>query len=235
MDKKSNNVAIVKKNLYGEKALVIFLLIILFTVCAINSDLWQGVVTAKYFYFACVIAISVAGVAIWYIRRQLQLFVIRFTDVSVAIFFIYVVIHQFMNSGIFGVQWYLFLLMFPLYFLVRTFNMQHFSGVLLTHCLILLSLIESVWGILQCYSLIPSYHPLFPVNGSLFNPGTYSGFIAIGIPLIFSRILSNHVGKSERIFCVTILSLAFWAMLLAGSRSAWLSTIVGCAILLWYR
>lgn len=125
MDKKSNNVAIVKKNLYGEKALVIFLLIILFTVCAINSDLWQGVVTAKYFYFACVIAISVAGVAIWYIRRQLQLFVIRFTDVSVAIFFIYVVIHQFMNSGIFGVQWYLFLLMFPLYFLVRTFNMQH--------------------------------------------------------------------------------------------------------------
>ena len=109
-----------REKLYKTRALNIFPLIVLCNVCATNSELWHGVVTAKYFYFACAVVISVVGVAIWYIRKQKQSLAIRYTDVAVSIFWGYVVIHQLVNGGIFGVKWNLFLLMLPLYFWVRT-------------------------------------------------------------------------------------------------------------------
>ena len=184
-------------NVYRTKAFIVFPFIILCTVCATNSELWQGVITAKYFYFACAVSISVAGIAIWHIRCRQQTPVIRYTDVAVSIFFVYVIIHQLVSGGISGVKWNLFLLMLPLYFFVRTFTMQPASVVLLTYCFILLTLVESIWGIMQWYSLIPLYHNRFPVTGSLFNPGPYAGFIAIGIPLLFSVWLKTPIFRNQ--------------------------------------
>ena len=104
------------------RVLIILPLIILCTVCATNSELRQGVIVAKYFYFAYAMMISVAAVAIGYMRCRRQVLVIRYTDVAVAAFFGYVMIHHWLNHGVSGAQWYLFLLLIPLYFFVLNFT-----------------------------------------------------------------------------------------------------------------
>ena len=49
--------------------------------------------------------------------------------------------------------------------------------------LIVLGAIEAVWGLLQVYGYEPSNHSLYALTGSFYNPGPYSGFLAMCLPL----------------------------------------------------
>ena len=50
-------------------------------------------------------------------------------------------------------------------------------------CLILVGTIEAVWGLLQVYGYEPSNHSLYALTGSFYNPGPYSGFLAMCLPV----------------------------------------------------
>ncbi|MDR1098635.1 MAG: O-antigen ligase family protein [Tannerella sp.] len=208
--------------------------LLLFTVCAIDKDLWRGFATAKYFYFACVTGIAVIAATVESTVRKQRSFVIRQTDVTVFLFFGYIIIHHMIISDVSGIQWHLLLLMIPLYVLIRIIQ-QPDAVMLLTYGFISVIFVEAVWGILQFYRILPSYHHIFPITGSLFNPGPYSGFIAVGTPLALSRILPRHVGKIERVLCLAVLAVVLWALALAESRAAWLAALAGIFILLWIR
>ena len=49
--------------------------------------------------------------------------------------------------------------------------------------LILAGTIEAVWGLLQVYGYEPSNHSLYALTGSFYNPGPYSGFLTMCLPL----------------------------------------------------
>jgi hypothetical protein len=49
--------------------------------------------------------------------------------------------------------------------------------------IILTGLGEAVWGLLQLYGFRPSQHGLFRLTGSFFNPGPYSGYLAVVFPM----------------------------------------------------
>ena len=42
---------------------------------------------------------------------------------------------------------------------------------------------EAVLGLLQVYGYEPSNHSLYALTGSFYNPGPYSGFLAMCLPL----------------------------------------------------
>ena len=44
-------------------------------------------------------------------------------------------------------------------------------------------MLEAVWGLLQMYGYEPSNHSLYALTGSFYNPGPYSGFLAMCLPL----------------------------------------------------
>lgn len=52
--------------------------------------------------------------------------------------------------------------------------------------------IEAVWGILQIYRLLPSYHANFLITGSFLNPGPFGGFLAICVPLAVYAFLNEE-------------------------------------------
>ncbi|MDO4757295.1 MAG: O-antigen ligase family protein, partial [Parabacteroides sp.] len=91
--------------------------------------------------------------------------------------------------------------------------------------------IEAVWGLLQLHGYSYSNHSLFRLTGSFFNPGPYSGYLAITLPIGLWMILrfeklSNLIGW----ICTGTILL----ILPAGmSRSAWLAAFIACSWLFW--
>ena len=83
---------------------------------------------------------------------------------------------------------------------------------------------EAVLGLLQVYGYEPSNHPLYGLTGSFYNPGPYSGFLAMCLPLALHEWLEGkkiwkHVALGALILMVVVLPSGM-------SRSAWLAAIV---------
>ncbi|MBV4243273.1 hypothetical protein KSZ16_05130, partial [Parabacteroides johnsonii] len=49
--------------------------------------------------------------------------------------------------------------------------------------LMLTGLVEAVWGMQQLHGHVYSHHSLFRLTGSFFNPGPYSGYLAVVLPV----------------------------------------------------
>ena len=90
--------------------------------------------------------------------------------------------------------------------------------------LILFGVKESVLGLLQVYGYEPSNHSLYALTGSFYNPGPYSGFLAMCLPLALHEWLEGkriwkHVALMALVLMVVVLPSGM-------SRSAWLAAIV---------
>lgn len=66
-----------------------------------------------------------------------------------------------------------------------------------TWVLIVLGGIEAIWGLRQIYGLAVSNHSLYALTGSFYNPGPYSGYLAMIFPLCLHEWL-NLREKTER-------------------------------------
>ena len=91
--------------------------------------------------------------------------------------------------------------------------------------------IEAAWGLGQLYGVAMSNHAHFILTGSFYNPGPYSGFLAMIFPIAFYEWL--HRRKEPKSIAGHV---AWAAMLLIGclipcgmSRTAWLAVSVGAA------
>ena len=89
---------------------------------------------------------------------------------------------------------------------------------------------ESVLGLLQVYGYEPSNHSLYALTGSFYNPGPYSGFLAMCLPLALYEWL-----KGKRIW--KHVALVAWVLMLVVlpsgmSRSAWLAALVASGYVL---
>ncbi len=111
-------------------------------------------------------------------------------------------------------------------------------------------LLEALLGFAQLYGYAASNHPLFRLTGSFFNPGPYSGYLAVVLPVCFGLLLrTGRLGRQEngqlrrqgRGRLAAGLYLFSWICLLtlicilpAGmSRSAWLAALVACGWVYW--
>lgn len=107
---------------------------------------------------------------------------------------------------------------------------------IVTWVLIAMGGIEAIWGLKQIYGLAVSNHSLYTLTGSFYNPGPYSGYLAMIFPLCLNEWLELK-GKTERTWMEqSKYYLALGVMLLilcvlpAGmSRSAWIAAAVSGA------
>ena len=54
---------------------------------------------------------------------------------------------------------------------------------------------EAVWGIRQVYGFTYSNHSLYALTGSFYNPGPYSGYLAMIFPICLYEWLKRKEGK----------------------------------------
>lgn len=110
-----------------------------------------------------------------------------------------------------------------------------FSSIV-TWALIVLGGIEAIWGLRQIYGLAVSNHSLYALTGSFYNPGPYSGYLAMIFPLCLHEWL-NLKERPEPAwiewgkYCMALgVMLLILCVLPAGmSRSAWISAAVSGA------
>ena len=102
----------------------------------------------------------------------------------------------------------------------------------LTWLLILTGAIETVWGLCQVYGYTASNHLLYALTGSFYNPGPYSGFVAMCLPVCLHEWLKR--GKSIGGYIALVVLLLMLCVLPAGmSRSAWIAAAVASAYIGW--
>ena len=107
--------------------------------------------------------------------------------------------------------------------------------LLISWLLILAGSVGAVWGLLQVYGYEPSNHSLYALTGSFYNPGPYSGFLAMCLPLALHEWL---VGKGIRKHLALAALVLMTVVLPSGmSRSAWLAALVasGYVVAMHYR
>ena len=96
--------------------------------------------------------------------------------------------------------------------------------VVIIWLLILAGTMEAVWGLLQVYGYEPSNHSLYALTGSFYNPGPYSGFLAMCLPLALHEWLEGR--RIWKHLALVALVLMLVVLPSGMSRSAWLAALV---------
>lgn len=99
--------------------------------------------------------------------------------------------------------------------------------------LIILGGVEAVWGLCQLYGFVSSNHSFYELTGSFFNPGPYSGYLAMIFPLCLNEWLLLREKKERELIDNIGYYLSGGVMLLilcvlptGMSRSAWVAVII---------
>ena len=216
---------------------VLLLGIFLTPLLSLGHDYADGIITAKYFRFAEVVGIGLllTWMVVW--KRNFQ-FCFRWVDVGVVLFALYGVGSFLLNDFRGETQTLLLILLVGLYFVCRGLGGWKVSQRLLfTFVLLLAGSIEAIWGFLQVYGWADQYHSLYRLTGSFFNPGPYSGFLAVILPVALHTLLGpkplcrvDKIVYGLGVICLVSIIL----VLPAGMRRrAWVAAGAGCGVVVW--
>ncbi len=93
--------------------------------------------------------------------------------------------------------------------------------------------VESVWGLGQLYGFNASNHALYSMTGTFFNPGPYSGYLAMICPLCLYEYLRLRIKVSKSILerlqyylALATMMLIFCVLPAGISRSAWIAAFI---------
>lgn len=99
--------------------------------------------------------------------------------------------------------------------------------------LIILGGIEAIWGLRQIYGLAVSNHSLYALTGSFYNPGPYSGYLAMVFPICLCEWLSlrkaekrTWVDQGKYYVALGVLLLILCVLPSGMSRSAWIAVAI---------
>lgn len=212
----------------------LFLLASLLTICIFDKSLWRGVTTAKYFYFSFIICLALPLMIYLIICRKLNRPLLRSADIPITFFVMYIILHRLFMGGGNEMHWWLFLLMIPYYIIMRAFTESRHANQILTNTILIVSFIQTLWGFMQLFGLLPSYHQSFPITGSLFNPAPYAGFVATSMPLALYQLRSGNSVR-KRILGGTVLAMSCIILPFTESRAAWIAALVGVLLVAWQK
>ncbi len=156
---------------------------VLCTVFTVSPDLWNGTVTGKYFWFFLSQTVF-AGFTLLNVLLRKKKWSVSILDVLVLVFIAYCSANHLARDSGFEIKLYLLLFLGMFYVCLRVFIQTLDAAVwLLPAVIILAGFSESVTGLMQLYGFLHSNHSLYKITGHFFNPGPFSGFVALTVPL----------------------------------------------------
>jgi O-antigen ligase len=92
-------------------------------------------------------------------------------------------------------------------------------------------LLEALLGLAQAYGFQPSLNALFSLTGTFYNPGPFAGYLAVLLPIAVGFLLRGEKTPLPlRCLCWACLLSTLLVLPASLSRTAWLATLVGCAV-----
>jgi O-antigen ligase len=134
---------------------------------------------------------------------------------------------------------YLLLMVASLFFYTKKREMSDYAHVV-TWALILLGAWEAIIGLRQIYGFAYSNHSLFSLTGTFFNPGPYSGYLALVFPLCLYEYYrlkqpasASFVTKIGHYAALAVLMLIVCVLPTGMSRSSWLAAGISSLFVAW--
>lgn len=209
------------------------------TVFAIDIGIENGLVIGKVYWFhRAMIGISVSSLIAVVLSKEVKSYPFSLADILVLLLGIIVLLtydwslnpepEKLWFGGQLLLLWFLLRFLFagwhqlPLYYLAIIIG----TGV-----------IEAILGICQLYGFKASNHSLFKLTGDFYNPGPYSGYLAMILPLCLWMILNFHKYRKggwwqSKVYCYYLAWICLLAVILvlpAGmSRTAWVAATFSC-------
>ncbi|MDR3266191.1 MAG: O-antigen ligase family protein [Tannerella sp.] len=250
-----------KTNIYKNCFVCFPLLLVLGTVFVINKELANGIVSGKYFWFYTSMALlTIVAVPIAIIKRKGRVH-LGFVDLLFVLFCCATIGITLIHTDRLTSKCLLLICLMVFYFYLKIFlsGKSKLAVYLLVLFFMFTGLVEAIWGLRQLYGFTASQHYLFKTTGSFFNPGPYSGWLAMVFPMALGYTIHGFtypttLYKGWRL--KAILSspykggvykwLSDWLMIITGvlsavciilvlpvamSRAAWLATLGGSAFI----
>ena len=169
------------------------LVTVLCTVFIVDEFLWEGVKTAKYFWFSSAMFITLPLIFVLFLLERKIIIALRRADIFFLLLWGYIILNFCLLNTNQDIRFLLSLLMLPLYIVIRMAICGGEQQRWFLIVLLVIILIEALWGLLQLYGFTRSQHSLYKITGTLFNPGPFSGFVAVGVPLALSFSLNKII------------------------------------------
>lgn len=203
---------------------------ILITVCliaAVCSTFFQYTIYDTSFLLYplsyAILVVSVCSLGLCAICRETK-FHFSIADLFISLFVFYYLLRYDYDLQLANWKIAIAIQLLIFWFAIRLlFNTTILPHSLLTWLFISLGCIQTIWGFLQLYGICTSNHSLFPITGSFNNPGPYSGYVSIMIPIAASQYFTT---KGIQQYLALGAFLLMISILPAGmSRSAWIGAI----------
>lgn len=214
----------------------------LLAVVIVNNRWTYGAIYYRYgwFYLTIFVILLFTVLDFLFRKREAKLFRISILDIVLSLFISYLSINYYLSTSISETYLCLSILLYVYYLCFRyAFALKQLSVHPVLFTLLGVGGIEAIWGILQIYRLLPSYHADFLITGSFLNPGPYGGFLAMCIPLAVYAFLKEEKQWIKSLL-VFLLLLFIAALPASMSRTAWIASLCGIFYVLvlhysWYE
>lgn len=172
---------------------------VLCTVFIVSPDLWNGTVTGKYFWFFGTQTVF-AGFTLLNVLLKKGKWSVSILDVLILIFIAYCSVNYLIRQDDYEIKFYLLLFLGAFYICLRIlFQNIKSARIVLPLFLVAAGLAESGIGLRQLYGFEHSHHGLYRITGDFFNPGPFSGFVALTVPLAVYYVVSYWNAAGIRI------------------------------------
>jgi O-antigen polymerase len=162
--------------------LILLAVVLVLLPSVVHEPFMNATQTGKILFFLLALLVILLVDAIVFISvPSPRHFIFTRLDLIVSAWFVYLIA----DGIIRGTPWSLSLAEFAglalFYVLLRLIPLKHFKW--LFFAFITGGIIQAVYGNLQLWGYYPSYHNLFKLTGSFFNPGPYAGFLSVVFPV----------------------------------------------------
>lgn len=217
------------------------LTLLLCTVFAANPNIEDGLLMGKVFWFhtaVLLLAVCCLVSVMWVKCKKLTL---GWADVLILLFALLTLftyrwtLNPDPEKLLFMGQWVI------LWFLLKIICAQWESFRQICPLFIIgIGIIEALYGACQLYGVVESCHSQFKMIGSFYNPGPFSGYLAVILPLSVDMILQYRdvALKKGKLWCYAAWFYGMLAVILlpAGmSRTAWIAALISCGWVYWQR
>ncbi|WP_165784713.1 O-antigen ligase family protein [Solitalea longa] len=159
-------------------------------------------------------------------------------DMLFIVFTSYIILSIILNGKPFTDKIYVFIGYF-LFFFIAQLSIDNKENLdLIWLGLILILFAQAIQGVLQYVGVISPANIFFTITGSFINPGPYGGFLAVGPPILI-YYCNKYIQRKMfyySLICIGLFILT--AIVLSGSRAAWIASIVGTLFMaknLWFQ
>jgi O-antigen ligase len=184
----------------SEIFLSFFVFLVLSTVFIVDNNLINGIVSGKYFgFYASMTLLSIVAIPVTIVKCKERLS-FKLPDLLILLFCAASVLITLNHTGRLTNKCMLLIFMTLFYYYLRIFLAGKSKLIYNLCCLafVITGIVEAVWGLMQLYGFTSSQHNLFKTTGSFFNPGPYSGWLAMVFPMALGYAVFNYFNHKER-------------------------------------